>query len=242
MIKNRKNVLFAITLLCAATFSFAKWQPLPEVVKAREEKARLIEAQKKDTSKFVFFEEDFAAGGYSYVYGGNTRVFIPEESGHSGDVAVCFELDPADYSGGAVVLWGTEFDLTDIFPTGALEFWVKGENGGEIGRVGLSDNEMVDGIKTQVTVDFDRYGGIKPYWTHMSIPLADFGRRGAYWDPRLQSMINNYFKWGNTKEFIVTTAKRANKKFKIWLDNIYIVKDRYPEPKKPLGSVLGRSC
>jgi len=231
MIKNRKNAFFVLTLLCAATFCFAKVSPLPEVVKAREEKAKLIEAQKPDTGKFIFFEEDLVAGGYSYVYGGSTRVFIPEESGHTGDVSVCFELDPADYSGGAIVLYSTEYDLKDVFPTGALEFWVKGETGGEIGERGLSDNEMVDGLKTEVVVSFDKYGGIKPYWTHMSIPLADFGRRGGYWDARLQTTIKNNFKWGNVKELIVTTAKNANKKFKIWLDNVYVVKDRYAEPK-----------
>jgi hypothetical protein len=47
----------------------------------------------------------------------------------------------------------------------------------------------------------------------------------------LQTTIKNYFKWGNVKEFIVVTDKGSNKKFKIWLDNVYIVKNRYPEPK-----------
>ena len=229
MIKNKRNIFFA-AMLCAVSLVFARIQPLPEVVEAREAKARLVEAQKPDRSSFVFFRENFASGGYSYVYGGNTRIFIPEESGHIGEVAVVFELDPVDYAGGAIVLWGTEYDLTDVFPTGALEFWIKGESGGEIGHVGLADNEMVDGIKTQVLVSFDRYGGIKPYWTHMSIPLADLGRRGSYWNARTQSLINNYFKWGNVKEFIVTTPRGANKKFKIWLDDIKIVKDRYPKP------------
>ena len=231
MTKNKINALCVLALVGAVSPSFAKVEPLPEVVNARKAKEILIESQKVDTSKFVFFEEDFVAGGYSYVYGGNTRVFIPEESGHDGDVAVCFELDPADYSGGAVVLYGTEYDLKNVFPTGALEFWIKGESGGEKGYIGLADNEMVDGFKTEVLVDFDKYGGIKPYWTHMSIPLADFGRRGGYWDARLQITIKNKFKWNSVKEFIVVTDKGANKKFKIWLDNVYIVKDRYPEPK-----------
>jgi hypothetical protein len=231
MSKKRINVFFILTLLCAVTLSFAKIEPLPEVVKAREAKKKLIESQAVDENKFVFFEENFVAGGYEYVYGGNTRVFIPEESGHDGDVAVCFELDPADYSGGAIVLYGTEYDLTNVFPTGALEFWVKGASGGEKGFIGLADNEMVDGIKTEILVDFDKYGGIKPYWTHMSIPLADFGRRGGYWDERLQTTIKSNFKWDCAKELLVVTDKGANKKFKIWLDNVYIVKDRYPEPK-----------
>lgn len=231
MTNKQKGSVLILGLCSMVSLSFAKLEPLPEVVETRAAKAALIESQKADTSKFIFFEEDFVAGGYSYVYGGNTRVFIPEESGHTGDVSVVFELDPADYSGGAVVLYGTEYDLTDVFPTGALEFWIKGELGGELGQIGLADNEMIDGIKTEVIVDFDKYGGIKPYWTHMSIPLADFGRRGGYWNESLQSTIKSYFKWGNVKELIVTTAKGANKKFKIWLDNVYIVKDRYPEPK-----------
>ena len=229
MIKNKKNAFWLLALCCAVSFAFA-WQPLPEVVKAREERARLMEAQKPDTGRFVFFMNDFAAGGYSYVYGGQSRIFIQEESGHIGEVAVVFELDPSEHSGGAIVLWSTEFDLTDVFPTGALEFWIKGSVGGEIGRVGLADNEMVDGIKTQVTVDFDRFGGIQPFWTHMSIPLSSLGRRGTFWDPRTQSLVNNYFKWGNVKEFIVTAPSGANRNFRIWLDEIQIVKDRFPEP------------
>ncbi|MDR0305051.1 MAG: hypothetical protein LBH98_09855 [Chitinispirillales bacterium] len=231
MAKNRINVFFTLGLFGAVTLGFAKLEPLPEVVEARKAKINLIEAQTADTNKFIFFEENFVAGGYEYVYGGNTRVFIPEESGHDGDVAVCFELDPADYSGGAIVLYGTEYDLRDVFPTGALEFWVKGATGGEKGFIGLADNEMVDGVKTEILLDFDKYGGVKPYWTQMSIPLADFGRRGGYWDERLQTTIKSNFKWDCVKELLVVTDRGANKKFKIWLDNVYIVKNRYPEPK-----------
>ena len=230
MLKKQKFSFFFVSLLCAVSTGFAQIRPLPEVVQAREARERAIAEQKVVSPYFVFFEEDFPAGGYSYVYGGNSRIFIPEESGHSGEVSVVFELDPADYAGGAIVLWGTHFDLTEVFPTGALEFWIKGATGGEIGRVGLADDEMIDGIKTQVTVDFNRFGGIQPFWTHMSIPLSALGRRGNFWDPRTQSLVNNTFKWGNVKEFIITTAKGANRQFKVWLDDIRIVPDRFPEP------------
>jgi hypothetical protein len=230
MMKKQKFSFLALAFLCAVSVIFAQIRPLPEVVAQREARQSSMAEQRQETNHFVFFEEDFASGGYSYVYGGNSRIFIPEESGHIGEVAVVFELDPADYAGGAIVLWGTEYDLMDIFPTGALEFWIRGETGGEQGRVGLADDEMVDGIKTQVGVDFNRYGGIHPFWTHMSIPLTSLGRRGSYWDPRTQSLVNNPFKWGNVKEFIVTTSKGANRQFKVWLDDIRIVPDRFPEP------------
>jgi hypothetical protein len=230
MMKKQNFSLFALALVCAATSVFAQIKPLPEVVEAREKWEEAVKAQAYVPQEFVFFRENFASGGYSYVYGGNTRIFIPEESGHIGEVAVVFELDPADYSGGAIVLWGTHFDLTDVFATGALEFWIKGTTSGKIGRVGLADDEMVDGLKTQVTVDFNRHGGIQPFWTHMSIPLSSLGRRGSYWDPRTQTLINNDFKWGNVKEFIVTTSKGANRQFKVWLDDIRIVPNRFPEP------------
>ena len=150
---------------------------------------------------FRFFDEDFVAGGYQYVYPEASRVFIPEESGHESEVALQFDLVPADYSGGAVCLYNLLYDMTPYYATGALEFWIKGNEGGEIAQVALADDEKSDGKKTVVRVPLNNYGGITKEWRHVSIPLADLGKRGVYWDEKKRVEVANKFDWDQVAEF-----------------------------------------
>ena len=176
---------------------------------------------------FRFFDEDFVAGGYSYVYPEALRVFIPEESGHESEVSLQFDLVPADYSGGAVCLYNLLYDMTPYYATGALEFWIKGNEGGEIAQIALADDEKSDGKKTVVRVPLNNYGGITKEWRHVSIPLADFGKRGVYWDEKKRVEIPNKFDWDQVAEFRMEIKKGDNKKFRAWVDDIFICKDVY---------------
>ncbi|MGM0443757.1 MAG: carbohydrate binding domain-containing protein [Fibrobacterota bacterium] len=205
-------------------------KPVQSVVDSIANYREQFVSDEDTTIAYKFFEEDYAAGGYDYKYPDASKVYIPEESGKSGQVSVCFDLDPNSYSGGAIVLHGTEMDLSDIVYEGALEFWVKGSTGGEKCNIALADSEA-DGVKTENVVSLENYASIKPFWTKVSIPLADFGRRGVYWDAKKQTEVPHSFDWSTVKEFLVVIEKGKNPDFKVWMDNIYIKKDVYDSSK-----------
>ncbi|ERP32165.1 carbohydrate binding domain-containing protein [Chitinivibrio alkaliphilus] len=185
-----------------------------------------------DTSLFfVFFDEDYPSGAYTYEYPENlSRISVPEGSGRTGEVAVRYDLYPGDYSGAAIALYGRQLDMTDIVHTGALEFWVRGTTGGEQAQIGFSDSEA-SGVKVQNTLPLSRYGAIRPFWTRISIPLADFGRRGSYWDDRLDREEHLPFGWDEVTEFLVTIAKNENPAFQVYFDDIVIRTDVYDSSK-----------
>lgn len=219
----------AVSAILAATSVQGGVEPLPRIVDSLNAEKAVSFVTHPD-EKFSFFKENFVAGGYAYKYPDESKVIIPEESGKSGEVSLLFELDANEYSGGAVVLHGTSYDLSKYYATGALEFWIKGAKGGEKCNIVLADDEMENGVKTEVKVNIDKYGGIQPYWTHVSIPLSDFGRRGSYWDEKKQIEVKHSFDWNLVKEFLVTIGKGDNKSFKIWIDDINILADQYEAP------------
>jgi len=171
---------------------------------------------------FRFFDEDFVSGGYSYIYPEESKVFIPEESGKNGEVALQFDLVAADYSGGSVCLYNLLYDMTPYTGTGALEFWVRGNLGGEIAWAALVDDETGDGCKTVVRLPLNNYGGISSEWKKISIPLQDFGSRGVYWDAKKRVEVPNKFDWDKVGEFRLEIKKGDNTAFRVWADDIFI--------------------
>ena len=176
---------------------------------------------------YRFFDEDFISGGYPYWYPDNSKVFIPEESGKNGEVSIQFDLEANDYSGGSVCLWNLLYDVTPYYSTGALQFWIKGKNGGEIAWAALVDEENVDGKKTVVRLPIQNYGGIKKEWSQITIPLADFGKRGVYWDPKKRVEVPYPFSWDMVAEFRLEIKKEDNPEFTAWVDDIFICKDMF---------------
>ena len=174
---------------------------------------------------YRFFDEDFVSGGYAYWYPDNSKVFIPEESGKNGEVAIEFDLDEKDYSGGSVCLYNLLYNLTGMYATGALQFWIKGNNGGEIAWAALVDDENADGKKTVVRLPLQNYGGITNEWTQISIPLADFGKRGVFWDAKKRVEVPERFQWDAVGEFRIEIKKAENPDFQVWVDDIFVLRD-----------------
>jgi hypothetical protein len=224
-----KKIIILLSLIVVAGYAKLQLKPLPRVVAELEAKNR--ETVTDPTLAATFFKENFVAGGYAYKYPEETsKVLMPEESGKNGEVSLMFELNANEYSGGAVVLHGTSYDLKEEYPQGALEFWVKGAQGGEQCFVALADDEAETGIKTEVKVPLNNYGGVQPFWTLVSIPLSDFGTRGAYWNEKEKREIKNQFNWRAVTEFLVVIEKGVNKSFKIWIDDINVKRDVYDIP------------
>jgi hypothetical protein len=81
---------------------------------------------------YTFYDEDFQQGGFTFVYGGATKMNAVEGDGaDSSEYFLHANLDQKDYSGVAVCLWNMDFDVTPYTKTGALVFQVRGKLGDE---------------------------------------------------------------------------------------------------------------
>ncbi len=201
-----------------------KISPLPEI---EEKFTKAEEGETNPDLVYRFFDEDYVSGGYAYWYPDESRVYIPEESGKNGEVALQFDLIANEFSGGSVCLYNLLYDVQPYYRTGGLQFWIKGSEGGEIAWVALVDDENSDGVKTVVRLPLNNYGGIKKEWTKVTIPLADFGKRGVYWDAKKRVEVPEYFQWDKVGEFRIEIKKADNKNFRVWVDDIFVVKDQF---------------
>ena len=175
----------------------------------------------------TFFDEDFQQGGYTFAYGGSSKISSVEGNGaDSSEFLLHASLDPSDYSGVAVCLWNMAFDLSPFRKTGALVLQVRGKTGGENVTVGLADDEKTAGWKSVVRVPLSRYGTIrKDEWTTFVIPLRDLGKRGVAWDAAHGVEIPKAFQWDRVEEFRILANKGDNKECEVDVDNVRIWAD-----------------
>lgn len=216
----RTSIPLLLTLLLT-TGCGLQLRPLPSAL-AEEESGK---PERDPRLVYRFFDEDYIAGGYGYWYPDESKVFIPEESGKNGEVALRFDLVADDYSGGSVCLYNLLYDLSPYLKTGALTFWIKGARGGEIAQVTLVDDENTDGKKTVVRLPINDYGGIAKEWAHITVPLAHFGKRGVYWDEKKGVEIPETFDWDKVSEFRIEVRKGENESFRVWVDDIFMLRD-----------------
>lgn len=173
-----------------------------------------------------FFKDAYAFNGFQYAYPEGSRVSIVrgKSKAHNGNASVLFDLVASDYSGGSICLNEKTYDFKKFTKKGALQFWVKGAQGGEKAWVALVDDDKIDGHKTVVRLEVDWFGAITDKWSLVSIPLEHFGKRGMYWDPKAQREVDEDFDWERVAEFRIEIKKGENKSFRIWVDDIQVVK------------------
>ncbi|MEO7776740.1 MAG: carbohydrate binding domain-containing protein [Fibrobacteria bacterium] len=212
--------LIAPALLALACGCALQFKPLKSAVQGTE-----LAPQSDARIVARFFDDDFVSGGYQYTYPDAAKVFIPEESGHESDVSLQFDLTADDYSGGSVCLYNLLYDLTPYYSRGALQFWIKGARGGEIGWVALVDDENRDSKKTVVRLPLNDLGGITNEWRLISIPLAKFGRKGVFWDAKNRVEVPSKFDWKTVAEFRIEIKKMENPSFRVWVDDIKVLRD-----------------
>jgi len=190
--------------------------------------AKTLGLQPSAYPAYTFFDEDFQQGGFSFVYGGSTKVRQEEGVGAFGsEYFLRFNIDQKDYSGAAVCLWNQSFDLTPFLKTGAVVFQARGLNGNEKIKIGLVDDEKSDGWKTVARIDLlPKYGMIKKgEWTTFVIPLRDFGKRGVAWDMAKGVEVGQAMQWDLIQEFRIITNKGDNPECVVDIDNFQIWAD-----------------
>jgi len=179
----------------------------------------------QDVAVIIMRESIPRGGGYTYQYPReNPEPFLTDKFAMEGDLSMEIELIASDYSGVAICIAGSA-DIIPYMEEGVLQFWIKGDKGGEIAQYVLVD----DGVKSngeslQVKIGSKSFGDITTEWQRISIPLKLFGEMGVYWDAKNQREVFMPFSWGNIKGFRIEVRKDDNKEFKVWLDDIVIKK------------------
>ncbi|MDR1813034.1 MAG: hypothetical protein LBQ87_09440 [Candidatus Fibromonas sp.] len=196
----------------------------------------------QDVVTVIMRESIPRGGGYTYQYPReNPEPKLTDKYAMEGDLSMEIELVASDYSGVAICIAGSS-DITPYIEEGVLQFWIKGDKGGEIAQYVLVD----DGVKSngeslQVKIGSKSFGDITTEWQRISIPLKIFGETGVYWDAKNQREVLMPFSWGNVKGFRIEVRKDENQAFKVWLDDIIIKKvgEEYQGPAGyPFRNVL----
>jgi len=196
----------------------------------------------QDVAVIIMREGIPRGGGYTYQYPReNPPPKMTDRFAMEGDLSMEIELIASDYSGVAICIAGSA-NAISYLEEGVLEFWIKGDKGGEIAQYVLVD----DGVKSngesmQVKIGSKSFGDITTEWQKVSIPLKLFGETGVYWDAKNQREVMLPFSWSNVKGFRIEVRKDENQYFKVWLDDIVIKKvgEEYQGPAGyPFRNVL----
>ncbi|MDR2555602.1 MAG: hypothetical protein LBC64_09275 [Fibromonadaceae bacterium] len=181
---------------------------------------------------YKFFDGQYRQGGFDYSYGGKgSKTEIDKTETYKSAPTLRITLDPTDYSGSSICLYNETFDLSKHLLDGAVEFYIKGANGGEQVIFGFLDDDG-KGKKTQSKLSLNKYVQITKDWQPVKIPLIDFPDRGMYWDDTKKMEIPANIDWGRIAEFRISTDKGTNPQgFKVWVANVEIVKGSVPVSK-----------
>ena len=183
----------------------------------------------KDVVSVIMREAIPRGGGYTYQYPReNPEPFMTDKYAKEGALSMEIELIASDYSGVAICIAGS-VDLTPYLEEGVLEFWIKGNKGGENALFVLVDDGVKSGGESlQVKLRSSSFGEITTEWKHVSIPLKLFGMTGLYWDAKNTRDVFMPFGWANFKGFRLEVRKDENTEFKVWIDDVVIKKHGKP--------------
>lgn len=181
-----------------------------------------------ETVEFFTDTVDDAKGQYKYTYGGGTTFELETTGAHSGEACLKADLDCTQWSG-AVLGRNPLIPLVDLtnLKGPAVEFWVKGAEGGENFEVLLIDADDTDGNKTEVGVMASpKYVTVTKEWQKAVIPLDAYPKKGQYWSDAEGKTMPNEFNPKELKEIKFAAGPKYNKdrtNITIYIDDISIV-------------------
>jgi hypothetical protein len=186
-----------------------------------------------------FVAESVIPGAQIWMYPAGAGYPLPlltDAKAHTGKASLEVVLKADAYSGGAICA-PAPIDIAPYVEKGMLEFWVLGAEGQEVFSIGLLDNgDNPVGRPLQVSVSsrsFSKVDGKE--WKRIRVPLKAFGARGSYWSEEVNARISSSLNQKSISCFSFDIDKDRHKSFKIWLDDVRMVK------VAPPGAAVGGS-
>lgn len=168
----------------------------------------------------VYDDDVDRPGRYVYAYPDKSSVKEITYDSYEGSSALEITLDPNAYSGAAIGNYPIA-DLTNVRDSGAVEFWVRGNKGGELFQIALIDSDNMDGTKAELRLPVAKYVNVSRNWQKVSIPLAAFGDEGVYWDGTKE--VKDEFDWYDVVEIkFMIPPLRGHESFTIYVDEVKI--------------------
>jgi endoglucanase len=148
---------------------------------------------------------------YTYGYPTDYSIFDPVDKNHAA-VFATFQNDK-EWSG--VTLYRNNIGAMDVSPwyqTGGIEFYIKGNYGGELFYIGLLDDES-DGIdkKVQSRISSRTVVKVTRDWQRVFIPFSSFESIGRWWNSDSHYEVVGTLDWSKISEIRISVDLYANK-------------------------------
>jgi endoglucanase len=148
---------------------------------------------------------------YTYGYPTDYSIFDPVDSNHAA-VFATFQNN-MEWSG--VSLYRNNQGSIDITPwhkTGGIEFYVRGERGGELFGLGLLDDES-DGTdrKVQSRLSSRTVVNVTKEWQRVVVPFSSFENIGKWWNSDSHYEVVGNIDWAKISEIRFSVDQYADK-------------------------------
>lgn len=178
-----------------------------------------------ETAIAEFFIDTLGEGGqYTFAYPSETSsITCVTTAKHSGSASLKINLDSTTYSGAII----GHYPLINLIKAkkGAVEFWVRGEEGGESFAVTLADAEETDNQKVEVGVSISpKYVTVSKFWQKVQIPISDFPAKGQYWDgSKAEPATFNPCELEEIRFNIKPEDNKGKSTFTIYVDDVKVI-------------------
>ncbi|NLE00297.1 MAG: hypothetical protein GX640_10525 [Fibrobacter sp.] len=145
-----------------------------------------------------------------YTYGGMTDYSVKKTSFERSVVLAGYFADN-EWSG-ITICQGKSVDVAPYRDSGALEFRVRGEYGGEIFTIGLLDDES-DGLerKVQTRLPSRQFVKVTTEWQTVRVPFCEFNDAGRWWHSEAHYEALGTMDWNHITEVRFSTDKLGNR-------------------------------
>lgn len=169
---------------------------------------------------------------YTYGYPTDYSIFDPVDSNHAA-VFATFQNN-MEWSGVALSRSTTgSINVTPWYKTGGIEFYVRGERGGELFGLGLLDDES-DGIdrKVQSRISSRTIVKVTKEWQRVVVPFSVFENIGKWWNSDSHYEVVGTLDWSKISDVRFSVDQYADKylitrqgePIKIYFSNIGFLK------------------
>jgi spore germination protein YaaH len=172
--------------------------------------------------KMIQFLTDQKETMYQYAYPETSKIAVLDKQNKRwADI----KLQGNAWAGGGLGV--DKINLLPYLSKGALQFYIRGNKGGEalsgVGFVmdtGLGSDEK---FHYETSVPLGNYCNVTTKWQMVTIPLSDFPSSGHHFDDRNGQAITGPFKWAKVIEFDFDHSPGSDADFHIQICNVRVV-------------------